>query len=435
MSQNPGKFCRSEYNYAGKPWRVSKLIRLILLQISLITILAVSACARLTIANESEPLINTSTSTLTPAPPTFTLTPSPPTSTLTPTLPVPPSTVFYSTSTAPSIISTTAMEINIPQEPYIGIWISKEELAALPTNGPAWEALKAAADKDPGIPVISDQDQNNDIYVLAEALVYARTGEMKYRQMVIDNLMKAVDTEKGGRTLALGRNLPGYVISADLINLPSDSQAETIFRGWLVRLLSENLDGRTLQSTHEDRPNNWGTHAGAARAAVAMYLGDKVELKRTATVFHGYLGDTSAYDNFKYGDDLSWQCDPAHPLGINAMGCMKDGHSIDGALPEEMRRGDSFQWPPIKTGYAWEALQGAFVQAQILNRVGFPTWDWQDQALLRAVNFLYSIDWKPEGDDEWLVWLINHVYGTSFSAALPAKPGKNMGWTDWTYSN
>ena len=30
----------------------------------------------------------------------------------------------------------------------------------------------------------------------------------------------------------------------------------------------------TLVSTHENRPNNWGTHAGAARAAVARYLGD-----------------------------------------------------------------------------------------------------------------------------------------------------------------
>lgn len=98
-----------------------------------------------------------------------------------------------------------------------------------------------------------------------------------------------------------------------------------------------------------------------------------------------------------------------------------------------MRRGGSFQWPPIKTGYAWEALQGALVQAEILSRAGFPTWDWQDRALLRAVNFLYSIDWKPEGDDEWQVWLVNHAYGTSFPAALPAKPGKNMGWTDWTY--
>ena len=31
-----------------------------------------------------------------------------------------------------------------------------------------------------------------------------------------------------------------------------------------------------------------------------------------------------------------------------------------------------------------------------------------------------------------MVWIVNHAYGTSFPAALPAQPGKNMGWTDWT---
>ena len=74
---------------------------------------------------------------------------------------------------------------------------------------------------------------------------------------------------------------------------------------------------RTLVSTHEDRPNNWGTHAGAARAAIAAYLGDSAQLARTALVFRGYLGDRAAYAGFEFGD-LSWQCDPAAgPSGIN----------------------------------------------------------------------------------------------------------------------
>ena len=133
--------------------------------------------------------------------------------------------------------------MNNVQEPFIGIWISKKELAVLPTYGPAWEALKAAADTDPGNPDISNQDQNNDIYVLAKALVYARTGDLKYREEVIDNLMKAINTEIGGRTLALGRNLPGYVISADLVNLPADPKVDAIFRSWLRSLLTENLEG------------------------------------------------------------------------------------------------------------------------------------------------------------------------------------------------
>ncbi len=320
------------------------------------------------------------------------------------------------------------------QRPYIGIWISAQELSALPTSGPAWEALVTAAKKDPGKPNIQDQNQDNDVYVLAKAFVYARTGQKQYRNETISNLMQVIGTEKGGKTLALGRNLIPYVIAADLVNLPSDTEKDQKFRRWLLDVLNENLDGRTLRSTQEDRPNNWGTHAGASRAAIAVYLENSAELDRTATVFHGYLGNRAAYHNFRYGDDVSWQCDPARPVGINPKGCIKEGHLIDGALPEEMRRGGPFQWPPVATGYAWEGMQGAVVTAEILNRAGYPTWEWEDRALLRATRFLYRIGWQPQGDDEWQIWVINHAYGTQFPTALPAHFGKNMGWTDWTHA-
>lgn len=320
------------------------------------------------------------------------------------------------------------------QGSYLGIWISGDELARLPTIGAAWRQLKAAADQDPGEPDLGDQDQMNDVYVLAKALVYARTGERRYRDEVIDHVMRAMGTEDGGQTLALGRNLVAYVIAADLVNLPADADKDQRFRAWLRETLTETLNGRTLRGTHEVRPNNWGTHAGASRAAVALYLGDAAELERTALVFKGWLGDRQAYAGFRYGSDLSWQADPENPVGINPKGAMKEGHSIDGALPEEMRRGREFRWPPKKTDYAWEGLQGALVQAEILYRAGFPTWEWEDRALLRAVQFLYDIGWEAEGDDEWQVWLVNHTYGTAFPATTPARPGKNMGWTDWTHS-
>lgn len=319
------------------------------------------------------------------------------------------------------------------QSPYIGIWISKKELAQLPTQGPAWNALKKAADYDPGKPDIKDQNEKTDVYVLAKALVYARTGDQKYRAEVMNSLALAVGTEKGGRTLALGRNLAAYVISADLINLPKDPPLDRVFRSWLRSVLAEKLeDGRNLRSTQEERPNNWGTHAGASRVAVALYLGDNAELDRAAAVFKGYLGDQTTYHGFRFNPDLSWQCDPTNPVPINPKGCMKNGHSIDGALPEELRRGGSYQWPPVETGYAWEGLQGAVVTAEILTRAGYPAWEWQDRALLRAVEFLYGIDWKPQKDDQWQIWLINRAYGTNFPTVSPTSPGKNMGWTDWT---
>ncbi len=334
------------------------------------------------------------------------------------------------------VVSGRAPTVNsgyVVQAPYLGIWISGSELANLPTTGTAWNALKAAADKDPGVPDISNQDENNDVFVLAKALVYARTGDTKYRAAVIDNLTKAMGTEAGGRTLALARNLVSYVIAADLINLPADPSIDQTFRSWLKKTLSETLtDGRSLRQTQEERPNNWGNHAGASRAAVARYLGDQAELDRTALVFRGYLGDRAAYHNFKYGDDLSWQCDPNNLVGINPVGCVKNGHSIDGVMPDDMRRGGAFQWAPVATGYPWEGLQGVVVEAQILTRAGYPAFQWQNQAILRAVKFLYSINWPAIGDDAFQLWIINHAYGTNYPAVSPAGHGKNMGWTDWT---
>jgi hypothetical protein len=267
--------------------------------------------------------------------------------------------------------------------------------------------------------------------VLAKALVYARTGMQPYRRAVIDNCMTAIGTEHGGRTLALGRNLAAFVIAADLVGLGDEEDRR--FRAWLRQTLGDTLFKRTLRSTHEQRPNNWGTHAGASRAAVAAYLGDHEELARTALVFRGYLGDRTSYASFKYGD-LSWQADPEAPVGINPMNAMRDGHLIGGIMPDDMRRGGEFQWPPRETGYPWEALQGAVVQAEILYRAGYDAWEWEDRALLRAVQCLYRLGWEADGDDRWIVWLINHRYGTNYHTKTPTRPGKTMGWTDWTHS-
>jgi hypothetical protein len=271
------------------------------------------------------------------------------------------------------------------------------------------------------------------VNTLAKALVYARTGDERYRTEVINLVMAAIDTELGGRTLALGRNLVSYVIAAELVSLPADKDQD--FRNWLRRTLTEELDGRTLQSTHELRPNNWGTHAGASRAAVARYLGDVAELDRSARVFKGYLGDRASYANFSFGD-LDWQCDPATPVGINRKGCTKEGHSIDGVLPDDQRRSGGFTWPPPKENYVYEGLQGAIVQAIILRRAGYDTLNWENRALLRAYEWLRDEALFPaEGDDTWQLPLVDHFYGEFFWDGSTVRLGKNIGWTDWTHAD
>ncbi len=313
--------------------------------------------------------------------------------------------------------------------------IDTAHLARLPTSGASWSSLVSWANGSGGSPDIADMNDSTDISVLAKGLVYARTGKATYRDQAIGLLKRAVGTERGGATLALGRNLPGYVIAADLVGLRTADPSfdRQTFRPWLRSLLTESLNGLSLRSTNERRPNNWGTMAGAARVAVARYLGDSAELSRAARVFHGWLGDRAAYAGFSWGE-LAWQCDPAHPVGINRAGCSRDGIAIGGALPEEMRRGGTLQWPPAVTGYPWEALQGAVLEAVLLEHAGYPVWSWEDRALERAVRFLVDrARWLPSGDDSWQPFVTDAVYATHDRASAPSRPGKNFGFSDWLY--
>jgi hypothetical protein len=313
-----------------------------------------------------------------------------------------------------------------------GIWITPQELAALPMEGEAWDSLLETADEPAGTPDLSDQDESTDVRTLAKALVFARTGVPTYRLQVISTVMAAIGTEDGGRTLALGRNLVCYVIAADLVGLPPAEDAT--FRAWLDAVRYEDLDGKTLISTHEDRPNNWGTAAGASRMAAAIYLGDTADLAAAADVFKGWLGDRDAYDDFIYGE-LWWQSNPQEPVGINPAGAMIQGHSVDGVLPDDQRRGGPFEWPPPQENYVYTGLQGAVVQAEILHRQGYDAWNWENKAMLRAFQWLHEqANYPAVGDDTWQPHIVNYRYGTSFPAPVPSNWGKNMGWTDWTHA-
>jgi len=330
-------------------------------------------------------------------------------------------------------LNITYMSSDVPPpkpEPGVrsGAWISYDTLMTLPTDGVAWNNIFNAAQKDISNPNLSDQNDNTDVYTLAKALVGVRLDNQTYIDQVHSTLLKVINTEDGGRTLALGRNLVPYIIAAELTRFDN-----TQFDNWLKTLPNKILDGKTLVTTHETRPNNWGTMAGASRAAIAVHLEDWDELDRVAKVFKGWLGDRESYAGFKYGD-LSWQANPDAPVGINPQGATKDGFLIDGALPDDMRRGGSFKIPPPTTDYPWGALQGAVVQAEILWYAGgYDVWQWEDKALLRSRQFLERIGWEPTGDDMWIDSLFDFHYNTNYSYA-DTPPGKIMGWTSWTHS-
>jgi len=323
------------------------------------------------------------------------------------------------------------------QAPPGHLWISRAELAALPTAGAAWDRLNSQAHSNCSTPNLSDQDDSANVCVLAKALVYARTGEAILRIRVVDAIWAIVNSGiYQGRALALGRELAAYPIAADLIDLRNyDPSLDARFRAKLAELLvTPTTDGpRNLIECHELRPNNWGTQCGGSRAAVAAYLGDGAQLARVAQVFRGYLGERGAYAAFKFGDDLTWQCDPNQPVGINPAGCRVNGRNLDGVLPDDQRRAGSFTWPAPKENYVYEALQGALVQAVILRRAGYNPFQWGNRALLRAFTWLHDeVNFPAAGDDSWEPHVMNHYYGTNFPAPIPARPGKAVGFTDWT---
>jgi PKD repeat protein len=320
-----------------------------------------------------------------------------------------------------------------PPPTSTGIWIDPDELALLPTTGAAWNELLSDANVLGPIN-LSDQDEQDDSNLLAAALVAARTGDAARAAFVRSTILNAMETENGGRTLALGRNLLCLVLAADLIGL-----SDVSFRSWLAAVRTEILDGRTLISTHEDRPNNWGTHAGASRIAAAVYLGDNIDLARAAEVFRGYLGDRSVYSGFSYGE-LSWQLDESRPVGINPSGT-KQGLDIGGVLPDDQRRSGSFPDNyAAKTNYVYEGLQGVQAQAILLARHGYPdVWQWSAQAIRRAYYWATFVHGQPPNDavngsdDRWQSWVVNRIYpGLNLPQIQPAPHGKAVGYTDWT---
>lgn len=320
-----------------------------------------------------------------------------------------------------------------------GIWLTQAEIAALPTSGAAWQALKAAADSSWGTPLLSDGGSNHDVLTLAGALVYARTGDEAYRAKVVSALRSIVGTETDPAGLASGqqpvlanaRNLTAYVIAADLVGFDDPA-----WKQWLGSMRTKPLqstDPASIVRCQEKRANNWGLHCGQTRVAIDAYLGDFSDLARAAQVFRGWLGDRASYAGFSYGS-LWWQSNPLRPVGINPRGATILGHDVDGVLPDDQRRAGSFTWPPPKENYVWGALGPAFVEAELLRRAGYTdVYQWSDGALRRAVRWLYDVAQFPaQGDDTWAPWLINHVLGTSYPTTAAAE-GKSMAWTDWMF--
>jgi hypothetical protein len=198
-----------------------------------------------------------------------------------------------------------------------GIWIAAREVRRLPATGAAYADVRRAADElgDPAArllwrPDVENMDSSHDTYTYAAALVHVRTGSPGLRDKVvqaIDQAMRSGGPSQFG-ALARGRNVVGYVLAADLVDLRRHApELDASFRGWLRAIRVQRYADGTMVENHLRNPNNHGTMTGAGRAAIAIYLRDADELSSVARGFRGWLGERAAYDEFGWRRSRSWQ--------------------------------------------------------------------------------------------------------------------------------
>lgn len=315
--------------------------------------------------------------------------------------------------------------------PIAGLWIGAAELECLPTSGPAWDALVDRARSDWGDPDIGDQNSNHDVLTLAGALVATRLDDAELRGEVVESLERVTGSETD-EILALSRNLLSYVLAADLVgHRPAE------FVGWLRQTQTRPGHSRAgietlLESALRD-PSNHGAHARASVLASARFLGDDDTVGRVAARYRDWLGRSS--DDFEWRE-LDWQADADRPYGINPPDATLEGFDVDGVLPEEQRRSGGREFPAPREPYVWEGLQGAVTTAELLTRAGHPAWEWETEALRRALTWLYEEnDYPAEGDDRWIPWVVNARTASTFPTITPTSPGKSIGYTDWTHAD
>jgi hypothetical protein len=334
-----------------------------------------------------------------------------------------------------------------------GIWLSPDEIAVLPTETEAFQRLEERASRDIRLEDISNQDSRTPSHLMEVALVAACHDDARLRTIVRDAIVAGIGTEDGdtgghrarNRPLGIGRNLPGYVIAADLIGLRSfDRPANDRFRAWLDQLRTKKVAGAdwSLAEVEPLDHSNWGAHISAAMTVTNLYLEDETAIRTSADILRGWLGDPEGRQDWEYDTDrhdYSWMChypDVDRFLPVNPAGCEREGMAIDGIIPIDMQRGGGFRVPPRYTQYPRESLQGRTVQAELLYRAGYDTWTWADRALLRIAQRQRAM--AEEFDRDWYeprmgcYWIISRRTGIELPLEAPST-GRSVSGVDWTH--
>lgn len=365
-----------------------------------------------------------------------------------------------------------------------GIWLCKNEIMALPTAGGAWSTVQTAANSTWPTPELKSQTKTNAAYCVAGALVAVRTGNTTLRDKVRDNIMLAVATLDdpseyvlcSAFTDALGRQLYGYVIAADLIDLQTNYVGDdAVFRPWLAAIRSTRLTcsnsthGVTIRMTAESGVHNQSAHCLASITAADLYLGYADSVARAFNVFKA-LSDRSQYptdawfppaygdqnyftllnnrnDGWLCGTTSNWTgispaCDKTDPDGSpnGGIGDLDGSFFLDICRRIDSSQVGPFMWYPDPIGmmYSWECLEGYICTAEMLHRAGYDAYGTGSQQIKRGMDFMVRAGWQMNfALHRFIPWIANYRYGTSYATLpLPSSGsiGRSMYWTDWTHA-
>jgi hypothetical protein len=344
------------------------------------------------------------------------------------------------------------------------LWGSRAHVAGLPTNTAAYTYVKNIANGTWPAPNLEDHNGMLDMHAFAAGLVWLREGNAALRTKARNAIMSALPTfNVGGNSgLSLMRQIGGYVIAADSIDLAHlDPAADQDFRDFLTFAKTSTIGTHSwsqngVKGCAEDAPNNWGGWAKASLVAIALYLGDNTELTHAAALCKGFMGDRTSWNKFRDQkasappDVASWMCDPNPSTGATPVNpaCTKFGVNVDGAVPADISRDATYLtssggWPPSTTGimYSLEVLAGTNLSTLMLKYHGYPdAFQWQSSAPFRMANCISRSaasggpGWNPGTVQYHTPYLLDWVYGASFPKySGGAQFGRAFGYTDWLY--
>jgi hypothetical protein len=321
---------------------------------------------------------------------------------------------------------SASVQVETPQP--LNLWISKAEIDTRPMSGADWTDMLATADATWPAAEMDDQDATANLYVMAGALVYLRTGTVSYRTKVesyIEDLIAEGYPKVNGQALGYARNLGSFVLAADMCNIRLNNPTlHADFSAFAEGALTESYVGGGMTSVRDGayaRPNNIGNYCRWTCLITYAYIGDQTELDGIVEEVAFWLGDrtrggASALWGPTASPDLSWHEDPTDSgtlRGIVSQGVTRFGHDFSGIQPEEMRRDDSF-WSGTFPSGATVSGANLGATAPTTSIVGEKLFFTDDGNVSRVVDThnvgTGDVTWSPDlssapaEDDQWSVY-------------------------------